>query len=429
IRPNSAEPTLLRSKLVSDIHNRLGLPCISSNYISLYINNEYMGFYLLNDAYKPSWIEEEYGDKDTTTLYKCDNLIEFDPMFSTGCINENDDINVNDTEWIEFLNAVKMAKSSSDLENIFEIDHFCYEMIIDYLLGSIDHYENPLIGHNFDMYKQKNGKWIYLSHDFDLDFGQGRLKIDISFEEYIKSSKIIYLLILNDPDRFERILKDIVNKAFNPGTLYPRIDELKQFIKPFIELDKTPDANGNYPGRLNSKSDDFYTLEEWDANTEFTTVHNIYGIKEWILQKYRYVCNYYKIDCDPIYMDENYNSNITSTIILPTSTSIDIPTDTSTPLPTEKHKCWSELIGYECCSPEITGIYAQDEYGNWGYDFNKDEWCGLLTYEELIPNDDCWSEKYGYSCCKSCIVYEVDSIGSWGYEYNQWCGIPIYCDN
>jgi len=51
------------------MHNRLGLPSISANYATLYINDEYMGFYILLDAFKLSWVEYEYDDKDSTHLY------------------------------------------------------------------------------------------------------------------------------------------------------------------------------------------------------------------------------------------------------------------------------------------------------------------------------------------------------------------------
>jgi len=43
------------------------------------------------------------------------------------------------------LTAVKNAKSASDLEDIFEIEHLLYEMAIDYLLCSFDHKN-----HNFN---------------------------------------------------------------------------------------------------------------------------------------------------------------------------------------------------------------------------------------------------------------------------------------
>jgi len=128
-----------------------------------------------------------------------------------------------------------------------------------------------------------------------------------------KSMNLVKILVLTDPSRFIEILKDVVNKTFNPSTLYPHIDELKQFIKPYVELDKIPDSNGNYPGAFNKVKNDyykkFYTMEQWEAYSEFTTGLTdrlSYGLKYWILMKYRNVCQTYNMECDPIYMDENY---------------------------------------------------------------------------------------------------------------------------
>jgi len=311
IRADGTEPTYLRTKLVSDIHNRLGLPSVSANYITLYINDEYMGLYILSDAYKPSWIESVYGEKNTTALYRCEELFDFYPINYSGCYNEDDDI-TDYKELNQFLKKVRTAKTVSDLDSIFEVDHFITEMAIEYLLGSWDHIQNQLSEHNFYLYKKPdNGKWIYLSYDFDLDFGMPNEKyINVPFKDYTKKDNIIKTLILKDSSHFEKILKDVVEKVFNPATLYPHIDELKQFIKPYVELDKTPNAEGQYPGRLNTKAKDFFSLKEWEDNSEFkkvkTNYSNTYGLKYWTLYRYRFVCQYYHMECDPTYMDENY---------------------------------------------------------------------------------------------------------------------------
>ncbi|OUM57354.1 hypothetical protein PIROE2DRAFT_17695 [Piromyces sp. E2] len=292
LRSDSSDPTYLRTKLVSDIHNRLGLQSSSANYVQLYINNEYMGLHIITDSFKLSWVEKVYGDKDSSTLYKCESIKDLLPKYSDGCTNENEDVTDN-TEWINFLMAIKNAKSASDLEDIFEIDHFLYEMAIEYLLLGWDHIRN---GHNFSMYKQPNGKWIYLPFDFDLDF---------------------------DPSRFEEILKDVINKVFNPSILYPRIDELKQFIKPYVELDKTPNSEGKYPGvykdtnNVNTSISPLFSIEQWDAFSEFNTGTSYgisYGLKYWVLVKYRNVCHHNNMECDPIYMDENYKYPINKNV-------------------------------------------------------------------------------------------------------------------
>ncbi|KAG4088894.1 glycoside hydrolase family 6 protein [Neocallimastix lanati (nom. inval.)] len=78
--------------------------------------------------------------------------------------------------------------------------------------------------------------------------------------------------------------------------------------------------------------------------------------------------------------------------------------------------CWSEKLGYLCCSSSDAEIIYTDKDGNWSIE--NYEWCG-------IPKAvTCWSETYGYPCCKTTnkVVY-TDEDGKWGVEDKKWCGI------
>jgi len=358
-------------------------------------------------------------------------------------------------------------------------------MAIDFLTGSWDHQYKT--GNNYYLYKQPNGKWRYLSFDFDNDIGVYNYQIDdrvnsgnlsvidvfpiISFTDWLIYPHIIEILILNDFTRFEAILKEIVAKAFNPAILYPHIDELKAFIKPYVTMDKTLNENDKYPGRIkDSGSEFYYAMLHWDANSEFTSVANenyyskmYYGIKYWILFKYRAVCTHYSMDCDPVYMDKDYQYSV----IGKAQTNPMIPRDLLYNHPV--YQCWAEMIGYSCCSStkwttvdyqdeygdwsydydynnwcglsppptpeclaetlgysccssEWTTVHYQDEHGDWSFDFDHNEWCGLTPFEEK-EEDTCWSEKFGYPCCQGCKIEDTDNDGSWGIENDEWCGI------
>jgi hypothetical protein len=62
LRPDMTDPTYLRSKLVSDIRNRVGIKSISANYIQFYLNNEFMGLYILTDVIILPLIKDVYSD-------------------------------------------------------------------------------------------------------------------------------------------------------------------------------------------------------------------------------------------------------------------------------------------------------------------------------------------------------------------------------
>jgi len=78
--------------------------------------------------------------------------------------------------------------------------------------------------------------------------------------------------------------------------------------------------------------------------------------------------------------------------------------------------CWSQPLGYPCCSSPNAEVYYTDNDGKWSVENN--DWCGIPVKEE------CWAKKLGYSCCTSTSRVEyTDNDGKWGIENGNWCGI------
>eukprot|EP00833_Pecoramyces_ruminatium_P006557 jgi/Orpsp1_1/1180589/evm.model.c7180000074007.1 len=483
LRSDPRDASYLRSKLACDLLNRMGIVSISANYALLYVNEEYFGFYVLMDSPKLPWIEQVFGEKDTKNLYKCKSGGAYLTEDSKdSCENENDNATEEDkVEWVNFLKAFDQAKTIEDVEKFMDIDHFTYTTVYDYLVGSYDHLT---LGHNFSMYKNKDtGKWMIFYYDLDSEFGQDIMMTDFynftplpnkDFEHYTVEQwfhnpfNVFIVGILGNHPRYEEKLKEVIRDTFNPAVLFPHIDELKDFIRPYVLHDLTPDENGINPGILNFKNPSDYTMDHFEANSEFTTINvpevgsDALGVKYWILEKYRTVCKNYNLDCDPTYMDENYKYPIDEKVkgeidvhrwdgydwakllgFDPTqmgpAPDEPIPSETTPvePAPVEptpgavdqeyEYKCLAQMAGYPCCKEGNTKVYYQDKDGDWGYDFKANEWCGITPFDGRKDDEVCWSEILGYPCCKGCIVYEIDEDGKWGYENNSWCGIQSYC--
>jgi len=462
LRSDPRDASRLRSKLSCDILNRMGIVSISANYAVLYVNEEYFGFYILMDAPKLPWVEQVFGEKDTKNLYKCKSGGAFlSEETKDACENENDDATEDDkVEWVNFLKAFDQAKTIEDVEKIMDIDHFTYTTVYDYLVGSYDHL---ILGHNFSMYKNKDtGKWMIFYYDLDSELGQDIIMFDFynftplphkDFEHYTVQEwfrnqfNVITIGVFDNLPRFESKLKEVIENVFNPAILFPHIDELKDFIRPYVEHDLTPDENGINPGILNFKNPSDYTMAHFEANSEFTTINvpevgsDALGVKYWILEKYRTVCKNYNLDCDPTYMDEDYEYSVDESVkgeidynrwdgfdwfkLLGIDPSIFGPPQDD---PAEaEYNCLAEMVGYPCCEEDNTEVYDHDENGDWGYDFDAEEWCGITPYDGRKDDEVCWSEPLGYPCCKGCIVYETDDDGKWGYEDDSWCGTQSYC--
>jgi len=82
--------------------------------------------------------------------------------------------------------------------------------------------------------------------------------------------------------------------------------------------------------------------------------------------------------------------------------------------------CWSQNLGYPCCSNSNAQVVYQDEDGDWSVE--NGDWCGIQRQQQ--QQQSCWSERLGYPCCKSTnVVVDRDNDGDWGVEYGNWCGI------
>jgi len=69
--------------------------------------------------------------RDSINLYQCNGMPDLLPSNYKGFVNEENEEITDNAEWINFLIAIEKAQSPSDIEDIFEIDHFLYEMAIE----------------------------------------------------------------------------------------------------------------------------------------------------------------------------------------------------------------------------------------------------------------------------------------------------------
>jgi len=325
IRSDIRDPSMMRSKLYCDISNRLGfVNSASANYVKVIVNNEDLGFYVIMDSIKMTYVDIEYNDPDTTDLIQCKYIFAYLDYNSTytNCLNENED-NPDMTNFGVLLNTLDNANSISEINEVFDVENFLKNMILEWLTASWDHL--TLMGHNYNLYKIPGGKWTYSVYDYDTTLG-GELGLGlffrvpeplyyddpdtwfkVKFEDWINNNQHIMQVIMNDENNpFLEYLQEIINNAFNPVLLFKRIDEIKEFISPYVKEDRTPDENGKLPGRINEASLNYdYSYEHFEGVTEFSTIQThfnglfgySYGLKKWILDKFVFVCENYDIDC------------------------------------------------------------------------------------------------------------------------------------
>jgi len=357
-------------------------------------------------------------------------------------------------------------------------------MAWEWLMGSFDHFLS-YYGHNLCWYKQPNDKWIYIPYDHDIELGQdeyigfypnrtfnhGR-DIDftnLSFKEFELDHPIIQVLINDDDTVFREQLDDIISKVFNPDTLLLHIDEVRDFIDPYVKKDRESGA-----GKINKAGKDTrFTYKHFRMNADYSYVYDwitgfrSYGLKDWVRRKYNFAAAYYGINTnstDPnekhklieprpepikfpykadVFMDEDdieemYFLNFDEKY-LPEYTPDENYADDRVPTlgvnqynlerkgntnSAIKSDCWSEPLGYKCCSSGCKSVVIYtDKDGSWSAENN--EWCGVPP--SCSYYNGCPGSKLGYKCCNSCVVYASDDDGEWGIENGNWCSIRPTC--
>ncbi|ORX86578.1 coth-domain-containing protein [Anaeromyces robustus] len=494
LRSDQRDPTYMRTKLSTEVIQKSGLIAVEAGYVELFVNDDYMGFWVISDSIKKNWLKRKFGDEreEVRTLYQCkaDGIRFDDGTAKSKCVNSNEDIADYMEPFYTFVDQVNAAKTRADLEKIMDVDNFLKYIAWEYLIGSWDHILGPF-GHNIYWYQQPNGKWVYLPYDFDLDLGscmwddqfsiksyfKGEGEIDfpaISFKDFELDHPIIKILVHDDDTRFRELLGDVVSKVFNPDTLLTRIEELKEFVAPYVKNNIETGA-----GKINKicPKQCLWTYQEFLDNIEYTYVYDThdyvkaFGLKYWIRRRYNSAAAYYGINTNATSSDKKHKlieprpepvilypyrvNDVVEKISdrmsyhhygepLPDYTPdksysddrvpvlginqynverLSKGTEPSKPSEPKTEECWSEALGYKCCSKGCDAVVlAIDNSGNWGAE--NGEWCGIQCDFE---KDECPGKKYGYSCCETCDVYLNDDEGKWGVDNGYWCSIKTSC--
>ena len=472
LRAEVVDPSFLREKLVYDLCNIVDLPTLSANYARLYINDTFMGLYILRDAFKSQWVQDNFGEKGSKHIYSCDKSYGTSKFFN--CINDDDDI-TNDQDWPRFIEQLNNAKDRKDLEKFFDVKTYIRWQVSRYLFGSWDHKTST---HNNVVYMfhdtfSGSDLWIPLLYDFDMNLGAYRtINPETNFTaEVIDPNNPLYTLLdLNDEsEELREVMDDIMRRGFNPNILLPRIDELKEFIDPYVKEDRTRDSNDHLPGRMPRMSDnvvDHFEYEDFVGNADFTTIKakqydgdtlssssTILGIKVWVIERFKYACKTYNLDCS--YADEILSRPEYSKYTVDTNkreahntgcngTSYSCCIFDSTPVKLidsdgkwgiegeqwclkkevkeDPKECWSKAQGYECCERPTTRVYYVDKKTGEEWGTEHGTWCGITDLQRCPGYSDI------YPCCKGCTVKYTDTQ-KWGIEKGTWCSIPYSCDS
>lgn len=180
------DPTMVREKLYFDTYNAMGLPVRRSNFVRVYINDDYYGLYTNMEEIDEVFVKKRFGD-NSGNLFKCTWPAQLDWRGANASAYQDNGYELQTNEevnnWNDFINLVDVINNTSDadfvcaLEEVFDVQQFLWIYALDISAGHWDNYAGNI--NNFYLYhNQITGKFEFLSFDCDNTFGVDWLGFD-----------------------------------------------------------------------------------------------------------------------------------------------------------------------------------------------------------------------------------------------------------
>lgn len=174
------DPSLVREPLYYEMATALGLKAPRTNYAALYVNDEYIGLYILGEVVNSDFLKNYFGSKeDTGNLYKGnigasfadlgDDKAKYKEVWEKQTNEEADDW-ADLIELCKIIGATPAAQLKAKLEPLMDIDSVLTALALDNATVNLDSYVG--LNQNFNIYRRPSDKrWVWIVWDPSLAFG------------------------------------------------------------------------------------------------------------------------------------------------------------------------------------------------------------------------------------------------------------------
>jgi hypothetical protein len=209
------------------------------------------------------------GDEDTAADYRSENetsqgipmasMMMGRNMIENVGLKTNQD-NPNYTTLFKLLDVLNNEPDKTfpqEIEKVLDVDEALRFLAVSAGIVHLDNYIG--IGHNTYLY-EVNGKFTIIPWDLNMTFGTfngGIIKnqiinyfIDEPTAGPMKRFPLVNRLLSYKPylEKYHGYLQELLNGPFSLGVILPRIDALKELIRPYVKVD----------------TESFYSYEDWD---------------------------------------------------------------------------------------------------------------------------------------------------------------------
>ena len=238
------DKSYINQYLTSRLMKESGQICFESEHARLFLNDEFLGLYLLVENIDDDFLISNDLDQDGN-LYKA--------TLDGACLSVYDNVYYHwekktneNSEWDDLINLIQIINSTSDdIYYDFVNDFFYYEKMINIIAMNLLCSNSSTYYHNYYMYHDNNnsGKWEMLPWDLDKTFARygDNIPFHRSSSHWSPDNPFLERAILCEPvfqDIKDRI-DELTTTIFNENNIFPIIDSLKTVLLPSVTEDTT----------------------------------------------------------------------------------------------------------------------------------------------------------------------------------------------
>ncbi|GAB4312124.1 MAG: hypothetical protein Kow00127_02520 [Bacteroidales bacterium] len=287
------DPTIMRSKVAWHILRKAGIPAPRANHVLVYINGNFYGVYINVEHIDENFALSRFSD-DSGNLFKCLYPADLDYKGDNPDLYKEEiygrrayDLKTNKgvDDYSDLAHLIDLVNNTPDqdlecrLNDYFNLADYLKIMAIDVLIGNWDGYiynkNNYYLYHN-----PLSGRFEYIPYDLDNTLGIDWLGRDwasrdiYDWQQHGDQVRPLYTRMINNQtlkDIYSRYLYQLIIETLNPDTLFPLIDNWREIIAPWVEVDPY------YPLDYGYTIEDFY-----NSYDQALGGHVDYGLKEYV---------------------------------------------------------------------------------------------------------------------------------------------------
>lgn len=284
LKPNVNDPAHIRELLTMHLFRVMDVPAPRVAPATLYINDEYMGVYLIIEQIDDEFVDKRFG-KEVGWLYKCgyqatlqDNGQVFNQDLYQSKMNELTDTRSQLDNFVDVLNNTSNANFAEEIEKIFNVQAYLRYLAVEAITGHWDGYS--YLNNNYYIYYDEDAfRFEFIAYDTDNTWGIDWIDRDWAtrdlnhFHRHNNPRPLTSRIL--DVEAYRNIyyyhLNTLFDQYFTESYLYGKLADYKSLLSTHVQNDDYFDDSFGFT------HSDFLNAFEFTSNQQAE-----YGLKDFI---------------------------------------------------------------------------------------------------------------------------------------------------